>query len=269
MPCELRDRAAERPASVRRVAIRGAAVDRCGAQVGRPASARRIGRQRRLAPGSATRLAAQREPLAAVHRRRRAGAPARPPAPRRRRPRPGPRRRERVLHRMPHRLVHLAAVAEAHLDLGRVHVDVDARRVDLEVQHVDRLALRRAARPRRRCAHGVREHLVAHVAAVDVGELLVGARARRIRHAGAARHAQRARAACASAHAVLRRTRRRARRPGAASRVAGAATARPACLRARSRSRRRAAPARGGAPPRCSARARWRRSSGTCAARAC
>jgi hypothetical protein len=91
----------------------------------------------------------------------------------------------------PHRLVHLAAVAEAHLDLGRVHVDVDARRLDLQVQRVHRLAVA-VQQVLVGAAGGVRDHLVAHVAAVDVGELPVGARARRIRDAGAAGDAHRA-----------------------------------------------------------------------------
>ena len=55
-----------------------------------------------------------------------------------------------------------------------------------------------------------------------------------------------------------------------AARMAGRrcrrATARPACLRARWQSPHRAAPAHGGARLRCSAPARWRRSSGICAA---
>ena len=92
---------------------------------------------------------------------------------------------------MAHRLVHLAAVAEAHLDLGRVHVHVDARGVDLEVEHVDRLALA-VQHVLVGAAHRVRQHLVAHETAVDVEELVVGARARRIGDAGAADHAHRA-----------------------------------------------------------------------------
>ena len=86
---------------------------------------------------------------------------------------------------MPNGLVHLAAVAEAHFDLGRVHVDVDPRRVDLEIQRIHRLALA-VQHVLVGAARGVGEHLVAHEAAVDVGELLVGPRSRRIRDAGKA-----------------------------------------------------------------------------------
>jgi len=101
------------------------------------------------------------------------------------------RRGQCVLDGVAHRLVHLAPVAKAHLDLGRVHVDVDARGVDLQVQHVHRLALA-VQHVFVGAAHRVRQHLVAHEAAVDVEELLVVARARRVGNAGTADHAHRA-----------------------------------------------------------------------------
>jgi DNA mismatch repair protein MutL len=41
----------------------------------------------------------------------------------------------------PHCLVHLACIAKAHFDLGRVHVHVDAFRRDVDEQHIRRLAL--------------------------------------------------------------------------------------------------------------------------------
>ena len=41
---------------------------------------------------------------------------------------------------MAHALMQLARIAEAHLDLRRVHVHVDARRVDADEQHIGRLA---------------------------------------------------------------------------------------------------------------------------------
>ena len=73
-----------------------------------------------------------------------------------------------------------------------MHVDVDAARVDLEEQHVGRLALA-VQQLRVGLAHRVREQPVAHVAAVDEEVLAVGALARRLRRAGAAVEAQRAR----------------------------------------------------------------------------
>jgi hypothetical protein len=171
---------------------------------------------------------------------------------------PGARRGQRVLDGVAHRLVHLAAIAKAHLDLGRVHVHVDTRRIDLQVQRIDRLALA-VQHVFVGAAHRVREHLVAHEAAVDVEELLVAARARRVGNAGTADHAHHA-AQVFDGHALAPRSRRPAHRPAAARARRRRAIARPACRRARPRSRPRAAPAHGGARPRCSAPARWRRS---------
>ena len=80
-------------------------------------------------------------------------------------------------------LVHLAAVAKAHLDFGGVHVDVHARGVDADVERVDRLAVA-VQDVFVGAARGVSNDLVAHVAAVDVGVLPVAARTRRVRNAG-------------------------------------------------------------------------------------
>ncbi len=86
---------------------------------------------------------------------------------------------------MAHGLMHFAAVAEAHLDLGRVDVHIHAQRVDLDIERIDRLLLA-VQHVFVGAAGRVREHLVAHEAAVDVAELLVGPRAGRIGQAGAA-----------------------------------------------------------------------------------
>ena len=100
---------------------------------------------------------------------------------------------------MAHGLVHLAAVAEADLDLGRVHVHIDAQRVDLDIERIHRLLLA-VQHVFVGAAGRVREHLVTHEAAVDVAELLVGPRARRIRQARTAGDGDRA-------HAVAHRHR--------------------------------------------------------------
>ena len=167
----------------------------CGAGVARTAPRKR---ERRLPQsagvGSATasgagpgqRGGALRAPAAMASRCAAAGR-QRATARSRRLPRRGAARRgARALpHRLAHGLVDLARVAKAHLDLGRVHVDVDALRRDLDEQHVDRLAaaVQHVLVGR---AHRMRDELVAHEPAVDIDELLVGAGARRIRHAGAA-----------------------------------------------------------------------------------
>ena len=70
--------------------------------------------------------------------------------------------------------MHQPAVAEAHLVLGRMHVDVHPRRVEFEEQHVGRLAAveQHVAVGQ---LHRVGDVAVAHAAAVDVDVLLVGA----------------------------------------------------------------------------------------------
>jgi hypothetical protein len=101
------------------------------------------------------------------------------------------RRRQRGLDRAPHRLVHLARLAEAHLDLRRVDVHVDPVRRDVDEQRIGRLpaAVQHVLVGR---AHAVSDQLVAHVAPVDVDVLLVGTRARRFGRAGPAGDAQHA-----------------------------------------------------------------------------
>ena len=90
-----------------------------------------------------------------------------------------------------HRLMDLARVAKADLDLGRVDVHVDALGSDVDEQQVGRLA----------CAmqhvlvggaHTVGDQLVADVAAVDVDVLVVGAGTRRFGRSGAPRKPQNA-----------------------------------------------------------------------------
>ncbi len=99
------------------------------------------------------------------------------------------RRGQRPLHRVQHELVHGRRLAEAHLDLGRVHVDVHAPRIDLQAQAVHRLA-RAVQHVGVGGAHRVRQHLVAHVAAVDVEVLRIGPRAARGRQSDPAADAQ-------------------------------------------------------------------------------
>ncbi|OQC04658.1 MAG: hypothetical protein BWX79_02451 [Alphaproteobacteria bacterium ADurb.Bin100] len=76
-----------------------------------------------------------------------------------------------------------------------MHVHVDPRRVHLDVERIHRLALA-VQHVLVGAARRVGQHLVAHEAPVDVGELLVGAGAGHVRQAGAAAHAH-------CAHAVV------------------------------------------------------------------
>jgi hypothetical protein len=92
--------------------------------------------------------------------------------------------RKGFLDRVPHGLVHFAAIAESHFDLGRVHIHVHADG-SIPVQRVHRLALA-VQHVLLGAAHARGQHLVAHEAAVDVEELLVRARPRGVRYAGAA-----------------------------------------------------------------------------------
>ncbi|MBK7278200.1 MAG: hypothetical protein IPI08_17075 [Betaproteobacteria bacterium] len=86
--------------------------------------------------------------------------------------------------------MHGTAVAKPHLDLRRMHVDVDQFGRDAQEQCVGRLAaavqLVFVGRP-----HGVRQQAVTHMAAVDEQILQVGARARRLGPADAPVHHQR------------------------------------------------------------------------------
>jgi hypothetical protein len=85
-----------------------------------------------------------------------------------------------------------ARIAEAHLDFGRMYVDVHAAWIDLEEQQPGGLALA-VQLVAVSLAHRVREHAVAHVAAVDEQVLRVGARPRGLWRAGDAVQAQAAR----------------------------------------------------------------------------
>ena len=112
----------------------------------------------------------------------------------------GPRRRQRArrrlgrrqppLHRPEHEVMHLPAVAKADFELLRMRIDVDQRRIDVQVQHVRRLSARiqhvAKAQP-----HGIHEQAVAHRAAVDEPELQVRGGARRRRRADPAGDAHR------------------------------------------------------------------------------
>src|SRR5882672_887147 len=79
---------------------------------------------------------------------------------------------------MQHELVNAARVPKAHFGLRRMHVDVDAARIDLEEQQVTGLALA-VQHLRVGFARGVRQHPVAHAAAVYEEVLRLGPRLRR------------------------------------------------------------------------------------------
>ncbi len=85
----------------------------------------------------------------------------------------------------------LAAVAEADLDLGRMDVDVDQLGLDVDEQHVARLAVA-VQDVVEGGADRVGDQLVAHVAAVDVDVLHVGAAAGGLGQADATVDAHRA-----------------------------------------------------------------------------
>ncbi len=83
-----------------------------------------------------------------------------------------------------------ARVAEAHLGLGRMHIDIDAGRVEFEEQDVGRVALAvQDVGPG--LARGVGQQLVADEAAIDEEVLLVAPGARIGRQRGEPREAQR------------------------------------------------------------------------------
>ncbi|MNT05146.1 hypothetical protein D3C72_1397550 [compost metagenome] len=90
---------------------------------------------------------------------------------------------------MENELVHGTAVAEAHFDLRRVHIDVDQGRVEVERQHVrwKTVAMQHVLVGH---AHGVHQQFVAHEAPVHIKELAIGARLRCRRQAGKAVYAQ-------------------------------------------------------------------------------
>ena len=157
-------------------AVRGAAGDVVPtSQAGAAGSAARSGRERWRGFGPAQRPLANVVP---VRRRQRCDGLG---VARRARAR---RSGERGGDRLAHRLVDLARIAKANLDLGRMHVDVDALRRDRDEEQVRRLASA-VQDVVVGGAHRVRDQLVAHVAAVDVDVLQVGPRARRLRRSGA------------------------------------------------------------------------------------
>ena len=86
----------------------------------------------------------------------------------------GARLGQRALQGAVDEVVDQARVAEAHLVLGRMHVDVDAARVEFEEQHVGRLAAMEQ-HVGIGLLHRMRDAAVAHGATVDVEVLLVGA----------------------------------------------------------------------------------------------
>ena len=88
---------------------------------------------------------------------------------------------------MAHGLVYLAAVAKAHFNLGRVNVDIDPGRINLQIQGVNRLLLA-VQHIFISAACGVRQHLVAHKAAIDIAKLVIGARTGSVWNTGQARH---------------------------------------------------------------------------------
>ncbi len=104
----------------------------------------------------------------------------------------GARRSQRLLQRMAHGLMHFAAIAKAHFDFGGVHVHVHAHGVHFKVQHIHRLAVA-VQHVFIRHARRMRNDLVAHIAAIDVGVLLVGSAAGKVRQTAAPMHAQHAR----------------------------------------------------------------------------
>ena len=76
-------------------------------------------------------------------------------------------------------------VAKAHLDLGRVHVDIHQLGRDLQEQHVGRLAAAMQLVLVGR-AHGVGDQAITHITAVDEEVLLVSTAAGGFGQAGAA-----------------------------------------------------------------------------------
>ena len=75
-------------------------------------------------------------------------------------------RRETLFHRMPHELMHRAAVPESNLGLRRMDVDVDDARLDRQPQRISRLPLV-MQHVAIRLAQCMRKHAVAHEAAID------------------------------------------------------------------------------------------------------
>ncbi len=102
--------------------------------------------------------------------------------------------RERLLQRVDEETAHQAAVAKAHLGLGRMHVDVDLARIERDEQRDDGMAVARQIIGISR-AHDADEELVAHRSAVDEEVLAERIGASKRGQRGKAFH--RNRAACA------------------------------------------------------------------------
>ena len=92
-------------------------------------------------------------------------------------------RRQRALQCVPHELVHHARIAKAHLDLRRMDVHIHRPWIERQKQEISGLPL-----PMQQLGiglpHGVRNHPVAHIAAVDEEILAICARLRCLWRAG-------------------------------------------------------------------------------------
>ena len=97
------------------------------------------------------------------------------------------RRRQRVFKGVAQRLVHLAAITKAHLDLGRVHIHVQPLRRHLQVERVHRLALA-VQHILIGTAGRMGQHPVPHKTAIHIHILLVSPGACRIGYACKARY---------------------------------------------------------------------------------
>ncbi len=182
------------------VHLRARRAERAVDQLGRRLEAldARIGGRRADLEGGLRGFGEAERGAAARRRRSRAAAPA-SAASRRRRGAPSPaggtprwwrcrrwwRRalalaRQRLLQRAHDQPAHQAGVAEAHLGLGRMHVDVDLARIERDEQRQQRMAVARQIIGIG-AAHRADQQLVAHRPAVDEQILpeRVGARQRR------------------------------------------------------------------------------------------
>ncbi len=98
------------------------------------------------------------------------------------------RRLQRLAQRAGDERAHAARIAEAHLGLARVHVDVDLARGERHEQRQQRIA-RLGQQIAVGRAHGADQQLVLHRAAVDEQVLLARVRPVQRRQAREARHA--------------------------------------------------------------------------------
>ena len=105
---------------------------------------------------------------------------------------PRPRGGEGALQGVIDELMHRAGIAEAHFDLGRVHVHIHAKGVQLQEQHIGRMAAA-VEDVGVGLADGVGDQLVAHEAAVHVKKLGVPVAAGVGRQGGEAVHPEQAR----------------------------------------------------------------------------